>query len=81
MNTTTNTYKATQEMMDSFDDNYVAYLGQNPFSMLVLISDGEHRDTYRRNKVSSSSSTLNRPARDVIVVSRSRFFPSLFLEI
>ena len=56
MNTTTNTYKATQEMMDSFDDNYVAYLGQNPFSMLVLISDGEHRDTYRRNKVSSSSS-------------------------
>lgn len=54
MNTTTNTYKATQEMMDSFDDNYVAYLGQNPFSMLVLISDGEHRDTYRRNKVCSS---------------------------
>ena len=51
MNTTTNTYKATQEMMDSYDDNYVAYLGANPFSMLVIISDGEHRDTYRRNKV------------------------------
>ena len=60
MNTTTNTYKATQEMMDSFDDNYVAYLGQNPFSMLVLISDGEHRDTYRRNKVSPSSLTIEK---------------------
>ena len=51
MNTTTNTYKASRNMLESFNDNYVSYLGQNPFSMLVIVSDGYHRDTYRRNKV------------------------------
>ena len=69
MNTTTNTYKATQEMMDSFDDNYVAYLGQNPFSMLVLISDGEHRDTYRRNKVCFSRSSNEEPVFRIVLLS------------
>jgi len=52
MNTTTNTYKATAKMLESFEDNYVAYLNENPFSMLVVVSDGDHRDVYRRNKVS-----------------------------
>ena len=51
MNTTTNTYKATAKMLESFEDNYVAYLNENPFSMLVVVSDGDHRDVYRRNKV------------------------------
>lgn len=50
MNTTTNTYKATYNMMDSFDDNYVSYLSSNPFSILVIISDGEHRDTQKRDQ-------------------------------
>ena len=53
MNTTTNTYKATYNMMDSFDDNYVSYLSSNPFSILVIISDGEHRDTQKRDQVNN----------------------------
>jgi len=52
MNTTTNTYKATYNMMDSYDANYVGYLEHNPFSILILISDGEHRDFHSRDPVS-----------------------------
>ena len=47
MNTTTNTYKATAKMLESFEDNYVAYLNENPFSMLVVVSDGDHREMAR----------------------------------
>lgn len=61
MNTTTNTYKATAKMLESFEDNYVAYLNENPFSMLVVVSDGDHRDVYRRNKVCCHTMDLKIP--------------------
>ena len=51
MNTTTNTYKATYAMMDSFDQNYVGYLDHNPFNALIVVSDGEHRDIRNRKMV------------------------------
>jgi len=49
LNTTTNTYQATYEMMESYDENYVGYLEHNPFSALIIVSDGEHRDGDMRN--------------------------------
>ena len=58
MNTTTNTYKATYDMMQSYDENYVGYLDTNPYSVLVLISDGEHRDIRSRNQVFGQTELL-----------------------
>ena len=58
MNTTTNTYKATYAMMDSFDQNYVGYLDHNPFNALIVVSDGEHRDIRNRKMVKKTSSQL-----------------------
>ena len=42
-------------MMESYDENYVGYLEHNPFSVLVVISDGEHRDHHSRNPVRNHS--------------------------
>jgi len=43
-------FQATTAMMDFHDDNN-AQLSENQFNVLVLISDGEHRDAWRKKQV------------------------------
>ena len=42
--------QATTAMMDFHDDN-LAQLSENQYNVLVLISDGEHRDAWRKKQV------------------------------
>ena len=42
--------KATTAMMDFHDDN-LGQLSENQYNVLVLISDGEHRDAWRKKQV------------------------------
>ena len=42
--------QATTAMMDFHDDNH-AQLSENQYNVLVLVSDGEHRDAWRKKQV------------------------------